>query len=181
MKYFFSLQCCKRFSKSLLSLSFVGIIYIVVREEKTLFASDSLNIKYERGGGHRAAQLEQSPDCIYCTSFQKNVWLLSIYIALFVSKPLYRTSLINSPNALAKQLLLYTISFFMKAFDGCFHCLCVNCIYQREFLQRLMSRVKEQLPQKTLMFSLFSELKKRFVINLNSEHINPYHNQRMSE
>ena len=31
---------------------------------------------------------------------RKNMWLLSIYIALFISKPLYRTSLVNSPNAL---------------------------------------------------------------------------------
>ena len=83
------------------------------------------------------------------------MWLLSIYIALFISKPLYRTSLVNSPNALAKQLLLYTISFFMKASDGLFHCMAVNCVYQREFLQRLMSRIKEQLSSETLMFLLF--------------------------
>lgn len=86
---------------------------------------------------------------------EKNMWLLSIYIALFISKPLYRTSLVNSPNALAKQLLLYTISFFMKASDGLFHCMAVNCVYQREFLQRLMSRIKEQLSSETLMFLLF--------------------------
>lgn len=77
------------------ALRSLEIIYIVV-EGKTVsvgsFAGDSINVKYECGGGHQAAQLEQSPDYIYSTSSQKNMWLLSIYIALFISKPLCRTS-----------------------------------------------------------------------------------------
>lgn len=95
---------------------------------------------------------------------RKNMCLLTIYIALFVSKPLYRTSLINSPNALAKQLLLDTISFFMKAFEGHLHSMRMNCIYQREFLQRLMSRIKEQFPFKNLMFSLMFRVEKAYIV-----------------
>lgn len=93
------------------------IIYIVV-EGKTVsvgsFAGDSINIKYECGGGHQAAQLEQSPDYIYSASSQKNTWLLSIYIALCISKPLCRTSLINSPNALASTYYFILLASLRK-------------------------------------------------------------------
>lgn len=88
-------------SEACIALSSVEITYLMVRGKTVSVgssASDSINIKYECGGGHQAAMLEQSPDYIYSTSSQKNLWLLSIYIALFVSKPLCKTSLMNSLN-----------------------------------------------------------------------------------
>ena len=80
------------------------IVDIMIREKKevsvgsftVILSTLNMHVKV----AIKPPSLSKSPDYIYSTSSLKNMWLLSIYIGLSVSKPLYRTSLIHCPNAL---------------------------------------------------------------------------------